>query len=392
MTKIPVLIVISPIISGVVSWALRVREAFARNEVYEVRLVSLGGGDDGTMRFDYSYDDPRRIIRLMEHLGSGVIVPNYLWGLHDLIGEAIAAGSDWRILGYCRADSKQEYYDPLLQRADLISHFVAVSPVCASTLQSVLPERREDITMLPTGVDRAADPSGNETVGPLRLTWAGRVVQHQKRVLDLALIAHRLDERSVDYELQIVGDGEERVLLQQCLTEQCAQGRVKFCGRVPPGQMHEIWRATDVVLLCSEFEGTSNSILEAMGCGCVPVVTRTDSGVEGIVDQGVNGLLFEIGDVPAAVDHLQYLASNSEFMRNARRAAWESVAPFSIENHAAVLLQLFDRLMQHPPRRQQVTQHVAATALSRAAARRSAVMGRCRSIARRIWDACCGRE
>ncbi|MCH2203694.1 MAG: glycosyltransferase family 4 protein [Fuerstiella sp.] len=392
LTKLPVLIVISPIVSGVVSWALRVREAFARNEVYDVRLVSTRGPGDGTIRFDHTYEQPQQIIPLLETLGSGVIVPNYMWELFDPISEAIGSGKEWRILGYCRADSKKEYYDPLQKRADLISHFVAVSPACASKLESLIPTRTDDITMLPTGVYVSSDPIGPASSGPLRIVYAGRVIQHQKRILDTALIAHRLDERNVDYELKIIGDGEEEELLRICLGTQVDHGKVQFCGRIHPEQMSEVWKTTDVVLLCSEFEGTSNSILEAMGFGCIPVVTRTDSGVEGIINHGVNGLLFEIGDVHAATNHLQHLACNTEFVRKVRAAAQKTVVPFSIDRHADVLSQIFDKLMHHPPRRQQIAKHLTDRVQFRRPQQRSSVVSRCRSFLRRIRTACLGRE
>ncbi|MCH2211527.1 MAG: glycosyltransferase family 4 protein [Fuerstiella sp.] len=391
LKKLPVLIVISPVVSGVVSWALRVQEAFARNENYDVRLVSTHGPGDGTIRFDHTYERPRQIIPLLETLGSGVIIPNYMWDLFYPMCEAIASGREWRILGYCRADSKKEYYDPLQKRADLISHFIAVSPTCASKLESLIPSRGSDITMLPTGVYVSPDRGDLKFSGPLRMVYAGRVIQHQKRILDIALIAHRLDDRNVDYELQIIGDGKEEHLLRACLETQVAQGKVRFCGRIHPEQMNEVWKNTDVVLLCSEFEGTSNSILEAMGFGCIPVVTRTDSGVEGIINHGVNGLLFEIGDVQKATDHLQRIVCNDEFRRKVCAAAMETIVPFSMDRHVDVLSQVFDGLMRLPPRRQQAKKRLTARGRVRIALQSSPAVRLCRSFLHRIRKAFFGQ-
>ena len=52
----------------------------------------------------------------------------------------------------------------------------------------------------------------------------------------------------------------------------------------------------DIYLNFSEYEGTSLTMLEAMASGCVPVVTDV-SGVSDFIEDGVNGLVSDIGDL-----------------------------------------------------------------------------------------------
>jgi Glycosyl transferases group 1 len=133
---------------------------------------------------------------------------------------------------------------------------------------------------------------------PLRLVYAGRLVQEQKRVLDLAALAARLDEARVSFDLLIVGDGVARRELERRLAKLrlSPRSRVRFAGPVPHGEMGAIWQETDVCVLVSGFEGTSIAMLEAMGNGCVPVVTEV-SGTRMMLRDGENGFTVPVGDI-----------------------------------------------------------------------------------------------
>src|SRR5690606_40887156 len=68
---------------------------------------------------------------------------------------------------------------------------------------------------------------------------------------------------------------------------------------------------SDVFIQCSDFEGTSNSMLESMAQGTIPVVTQTESGLAGIITPGANGFLVQVGDMEAMAEVLCSLAVDS---------------------------------------------------------------------------------
>ena len=55
--------------------------------------------------------------------------------------------------------------------------------------------------------------------GPLRIGYVGRVVQVQKRILDLPLLARELQRRGVPFTCDVAGDGTELGALRQQLPE-----------------------------------------------------------------------------------------------------------------------------------------------------------------------------
>lgn len=90
--------------------------------------------------------------------------------------------------------------------------------------------------------------------------------------------------------LLLAGDGKT---LNKCkqLTEQLGQtNRIHFLGYV--NDVPNLYAACDVAVSTSLIEGLPFNIIEAMGCG-LPVVASNIKGHRELVDQNVNGLLFQ---------------------------------------------------------------------------------------------------
>ncbi len=134
---------------------------------------------------------------------------------------------------------------------------------------------------------------------PICLIYVGRMVEKPKRVSDLARLSDRLDRSGVPFHLTMIGDGSERLILEAEMTPLVEKGRVTFLGRKSHEEVINYLRASDVLLLTSDTEGMSNSILEAMAQRCVPVVTWIPSGTPELVKNGETGFTFKVGDIEA---------------------------------------------------------------------------------------------
>ena len=109
----------------------------------------------------------------------------------------------------------------------------------------------------------------------LRLVFAGRL-DRDKGVLDLPSIAAGLRDRSVDATWTIIGDGPEGARLRATWPE---SEWVRHVGALANAETIDRLADHDVFVLPTRFEGLPIGLLEAMGCGIVPVVSRIDSGV-----------------------------------------------------------------------------------------------------------------
>jgi glycosyltransferase involved in cell wall biosynthesis len=73
-------------------------------------------------------------------------------------------------------------------------------------------------------------------------------------------------------------------------------------------------RAMDIFVLPSLSEALSNSLMEAMGCGCCPVASRAGGNPE-LVTDGESGLLFPVGDAEALAARLALLLDDPPYRR-----------------------------------------------------------------------------
>ena len=112
----------------------------------------------------------------------------------------------------------------------------------------------------------------------------------------LMTAAARLMHRCPDVWLVLVGDGPERVRLEQRADQLGIADRTVFTGFQPnPGDFMQLM---DVFLLTSWTEGTSMTLLEAMSLG-VPCVATAVGGNPEIVLHGETGHLVPCDDVEA---------------------------------------------------------------------------------------------
>jgi sugar transferase (PEP-CTERM/EpsH1 system associated) len=121
----------------------------------------------------------------------------------------------------------------------------------------------------------------------------------------------------------LVGDGPQRDPLEQQVKAMPAlRNRVIFGGRTFDATQ---WlHAFDVFALPSVFEGTSNTLLEAMATGLPVVATRVGGNME-LVEENRAGLLFEVSDFQGLAVHLKRLAASSDLRQNLGAAARKHV-------------------------------------------------------------------
>ncbi len=132
----------------------------------------------------------------------------------------------------------------------------------------------------------------------------GRLVA-KKGFPDLLSACSVLKQRGVPFRCSIVGDGEQKALLESLIQDQGLGGRVELLGPKTQDEVRQYMRQASVFVLPCIMDSDGNQdalptvLLEALAMGC-PIVSTTISGVPEIVDDGVDGLLARPGD-PAAI-------------------------------------------------------------------------------------------
>jgi glycosyltransferase involved in cell wall biosynthesis len=243
-------------------------------------------------------------------LEPGIFIPNWSWGTYATVAlMSLHASSDLRVVAFAHSD-EDHYYELLTYYEPIISKFVAVSDTVYENLRRLLPSRLIDISKLSYSVPVISGRKIYDHSRPLVITYAGRIWQKQKRILDLIPLVELLALKKGAYHFKIAGDGP-------CLTQlvdffdkkKYPNVSADFLGLVAYEKMTDIWADSDVSILFSEYEGISIAMLESMGQGCVPVVTDVSGSREAII-HGKTGFIVPIGDVESMAKIISTLELN----------------------------------------------------------------------------------
>ncbi|QUT05667.1 glycosyltransferase family 4 protein [Sphingobium phenoxybenzoativorans] len=126
-----------------------------------------------------------------------------------------------------------------------------------------------------------------------KFIFTGRIIKDKN--IDLLFSAASEVARHREVRFVIVGDGEEMGRLVHEAAHLGLSKSFDFTGF--QSNVTERLLGCDFFISASTREGQSNSLLEAMSCGCIPVVAAA-SGVDDVVEDGKSG--FIVKDVSAA--------------------------------------------------------------------------------------------
>jgi N-acetyl-alpha-D-glucosaminyl L-malate synthase BshA len=142
-----------------------------------------------------------------------------------------------------------------------------------------------------------------------------------KRVLDVIEVFARI-ANALPARLMLIGDGPDRSAAEHLALRHGVQDRIHFLGK--QDDVHELLPLADLMLMPSQMESFGLAALEAMACEVPAIATRV-GGVPELIDDNINGLLFELGDVEGMAKSAIELLNNPDRLetmsREARRTA-----------------------------------------------------------------------
>ena len=215
---------------------------------------------------------------------------------------------------------------------------IPVSPVsCGIDLRRFYPDPK---------VDRAA-LRARYHLDPQRtiFLFVGRV-DREKR-LDVLLHALKHLQRD-DIQLVIAGHGAAQEKLQNLAAELELGERVRFAGYIPREDLTALLNSVDIFTMPSEAELLSIASLEAMACAR-PVLLANAVALPELVENGVNGYLFEPGNPVDAARQMALLADHPEQWVRMGAASQEKARYHGLENAIRQYGSLYTALLQANP-------------------------------------------
>jgi glycosyltransferase involved in cell wall biosynthesis len=186
-------------------------------------------------------------------------------------------------------------------------------------------------------------PAESHVVG-----FVGRLAR-QKRVKDLIWAFELIRVMHGEVVFVIAGDGPERHRLEHFAHSLGIGERVLFLGHRDDAQ--RLLPALDVFWLASDFEGLSNSIMEAMAAG-IPVVASDIPPNRELVVHGQTGYLAPVGDRVAFAQLAERLLLERDLAQQFGSAGRSRVAAeFSVERMVEGYVKIYHEALESRQRR-----------------------------------------
>ena len=227
-------------------------------------------------------------------------------------------------------------YDNLKEETDVYNQYTelfGVSNTVVSAFRKELPNVTVPVETVYNPIDvhdilsRANEIVDLKCGKSLLMVTVGRL-EPQKSYMRLLRIAKNLIEDGMDVELWILGDGTERNLLEQYVSENKMQERVCLLGfHTNP---YKYLRQGDLFVCSSLSEGYSTAVTEALILG-LPIITTDCSGMAELLQNGECGVITE-NDEAALYEGLKRLLADKSLLEHYRHKAIERGKEFSIEH------------------------------------------------------------
>ncbi len=97
---------------------------------------------------------------------------------------------------------------------------------------------------------------------------------------------------------------------------------IKFEGKQPNYKVAEYIRLTDILVVPSLYETFGNTALEGMACA-KPIIASNVGGLKSLINDNVNGLLFNVGDIDDLTSKINYLIDNKDYREKLGQNGYE---------------------------------------------------------------------
>lgn len=163
---------------------------------------------------------------------------------------------------------------------------------------------------------RLGDP---DAATPWRAVAVGRLTPNKNQQAAVRAVAGAR-AAGIDVELEVIGDGPERVALEELAAELGVAAHVRFAGARDHAEVLEAFAQADLHLLTTRQEGYGKVLLEGMAHATVPIFSESPVSAE-VSGDGARGIVVAADDVEGLVAAIASLVADRERWVAMARAA-----------------------------------------------------------------------
>ena len=171
---------------------------------------------------------------------------------------------------------------------------------------------------------------------------------NRRKGVDLLLMAFdRLVNKRVNAYLVLVGREAELPQFLRMISP-AAGARIDYAGFQPPERLPEYFSQADVLVLPSRYDGWGVVVNQALGAG-LPVICSDAVGAgHDLVEEEINGLKFQRGNVDSLAEGMGRLAANPEITAKWGETSRRKARHLSPEVGASNWIEVFSTLLNKP--------------------------------------------
>ena len=221
------------------------------------------------------------------------------------------------------------------------NNFIAISEDISHFLRTVLPKDLQSIQLLQNAIDlkRFEKPMDFNKVrdNVFNMVSIGRLDKNKNHQLLIDIVLD-LKNRKIPVHLTIVGEGDERISLQEKIVQLNLSDQLSLVGLQEKVEMY-LWNA-DMYVHSAITEGFGLTLIEAMACG-LPVVCTDGKGNRELIQEGENGFMVGERNPKLVADKIELLLKNDNLRLEMGEKARKFAQGFGMEKYVESLLLLY---------------------------------------------------
>lgn len=166
----------------------------------------------------------------------------------------------------------------------------------------------------------------------------------QKRVDRWVEAASVIHKKNPNIKFLMVGDGPDDEMLRKKIGQHNLTGIIELPGKLT--DTYSAYKKIDIFLLTSDFEGLPLALLEAMSCGCIPVVSNV-GGIKQLNFGGV-GFKFDEFDAEQIADKINcYTKQPANYFAESIKAREFVIKNYSLTKQVNEIIDLYRKLIKN---------------------------------------------
>lgn len=235
----------------------------------------------------------------------------------------------------------EKYFNRIVNSVKALDGFVVVSQQLQQAYSDALQDTNCQVAFIPNILDHYSNVVSSLTAK--KLISVGRL-SHEKGYLDLIKIFKLVHQQRPDWTLEIIGDGNQREMIEISIAENNLTNAVVLSGFKDTPYIEEQLMNSSIYVMTSFTESFGIVLIEAMNFGLPLVAFDSAEGANELIVSDHNGYLIPNRNQQSMVEHLIKLIDDQDLRallgKNGKEICKKYTADYVIKQWQALIKEI----------------------------------------------------